>query len=237
MFNRFANSPAAQARSLEARVAVSRRYVSLLRSLPAAPLNFAQYGSWASLPSEAELDSLRVAAFTAEGRTDELNALWRETLATALCTRRVASVMGADAKVCTAAALLHRVGDALALVALAKSEDEAGVRLDAPSRAELCGRESAEVAGRALRWWCVPPPVATVASNWRRFGEFAAQSKDCAAVYLAHLLAIEWQAPEICAPGLVDSVGAELQLSAAAMSELRPDKAAHDLWIQHGGRR
>jgi hypothetical protein len=232
MFNRFANSAAGQARALEARAAVSRRYFTLLRSLPAAPLNFAHYAEWADLPDVRELDSLRTAAFTAESRATELDGLWRETLATALSVTRIAAAMQADGRVCVAAALLHRIGDALTLVALAKSEDEAGVRLDAPSRADMCGRESAEVAGRAMRWWCVPPQAAAAATSWRRFGEFAQRNRDFAALYLAHLVAIEWQSPDVCAPGLVDSVAAELGVSASALSSLRPDATLRDRWQQ-----
>jgi hypothetical protein len=230
MFNRPIASPARQARALEARAAVSRRFSVEARALPAAPLNFGRYASWSLLPERAELESLQTAAFSAEGRAPELLALWQETLAAAVCARRVAERFAIDPSACVAAALLHRIGDALALSALARSEDDAGVRLDAPSRADLCATESSPMGQRALRWWCVPPNVAAIVIGWRCFGEYPANDKGPAAVYLAHLLAVEWLSPEVCAPGLVDSVANELGVGVSEARALRPGTAQRALW-------
>jgi hypothetical protein len=222
MFNRGLPSAARQARALEARALVSGKFFNAVRSLPAAPLNFALYESWNALPAAPELASLRVAVFTAEGREVEIEALWRESLAAAICAPAVATLFDASPRLATAAALLHRLGDALALVALAKSEQECSVRLDAPSRAELCGCESAELAARALRWWCVPPTVAATVQVWRAFGGSPASNPAAAAVYLSHLIALEWLSPELCAPGLVDSVAREMGIAASRLSAVRP---------------
>ncbi len=230
MFNRPIASPAGHARALEARAAVSRRFSVEARALPAAPLNFSRYETWSLLPERVELDSLQTAAFSAEGRATELQALWQETLAAAVCARRVAEALDVEARACVAAALLHRIGDALALAALSRSEDEAGVRLDAPSRADVCAAESIQIGERALRWWCVPPRVASLVMGWRRFGEFPTNDKGPAVVYLSHLLALEWLSPEICAPGLVESVADELGIDAAVAREFRPGTAQRALW-------
>jgi HDOD domain len=229
MFNRPIASSARQARALEARAAVSRRFTIAARTLPAAPLDFSRYQEWVLLPEPAELDSLNTAAYTAEGRAEEIRALWQATLATAICARRVAEAFAVDPSTCIAASLLHRIGDALALTALARSEDEAGVRLDAPSRTDLCASESNAIGERAMRWWSVPPNVASIVIGWRRFGEFATNDRSAATVYLADLLATEWLVPEICAPGLIDSVAGELGLSHARAAELRPGAAQRAL--------
>lgn len=223
MFNRGFVAEPVEPRALQARRAVAECFTRRLRELPAAPLDFAALDSWAPLPGGAELRALHRTAFTAAGRHKQLDAIWRESLATAFCASRVARQLGAQVSISAAAGLLHRVGDALTLSAVIHSEADAGVVLDAPSRATLVSQHAGEMAERVLRWWCIPASVAATALGWRRFGEFPAGSKNCAAVYLAHLLAMAWLEPGLCAPGIVESVAGELGLDVAAVADCRPD--------------
>ncbi|HPF27411.1 MAG TPA: HDOD domain-containing protein [Steroidobacteraceae bacterium] len=223
MFNRGFVAEPVESHALQARRAVAECFTRRLRDLPAAPLNFAALESWAPLPGGAELRALHRTAFDGAGRQKQLDVIWRDSLATAFCASRVARQLGAQVSVSAAAGLLHRIGDALTLSAVIRSETDAGVVLDAPSRATLVNQHAGETAERVLRWWCIPASVAATALGWRRFGEFPAGPKNCAAVYLAHLLTIEWLEPRLCAPGIVESVAGELGLDAAAVAACRPD--------------
>ncbi|MBK6597235.1 MAG: HDOD domain-containing protein [Proteobacteria bacterium] len=221
--NRGLQPTAAEPRALQARRDVAEIFTQKLAPLPPAPLDFSAIANWAPLPGRAELESLRDTAFSAAREYPQLRTLWRETVATALCSDRAARAIHADAAAVTAAALLHRVGESLTLAALLRSEAETGVILDAPSRATLVAHHAAEVAERVMRWWCIPAPIAAAALGWRRFGEFPTGPKNSAALYLGHLLAIEWLQPQICAPGIVASVAAEFGLEPATIAAARPD--------------
>ncbi|MEZ5473540.1 MAG: HDOD domain-containing protein [Steroidobacteraceae bacterium] len=223
MLNRRFESVAVEPRALQARRAVAELFAQKLRELPPAPLDFSALQSWAPLPGVSELDALRRVAFSAAANQTQLELLWRETLATAFCAPRVACEIGAQASVSAAAALLHRIGDALALATLSRCESEAKVALDAPSRATLVAQQSADLAERTLRWWGMPAAVGATALGWRRFGEFPAGPKNCAAVYIAHLLATEWLQPGIYAPETVEAAAGELGLTASALAAARPD--------------
>ena len=223
MFNRGFVAVPVEPRALEARRSVAELFTRKLRELPPAPLDFAALESWVPLPGCHELRSLYLTAFQADAGQPQLDALWQQSLATALCSARTAGVFSAQPSVSAAAALLHRIGDALTLRALFQSEAATGVALDTPSRATLVSQHTSEVAERVLRWWGIPAPVAATALGWRRFGEFPAGSGNCAAVYVAHLLAMEWLDPTLCAPGIVTSVAEELGVSACVIAAVRPD--------------
>jgi hypothetical protein len=158
------------------------------------------------------------ALFSAAGRDREAKLLRDGALATRRKALAVARQLHAPVAVVGTAALLHRAGEACALRALARAEAGTQVRLDTPSRAELCARHQGQFTEQIIREWRLPEPVGEVLRTWRQFR--ATSSRGAAIVYFAHLLSSEELHPEFFAPGLVRSVGAELGIDTASLQAI-----------------
>lgn len=159
---------------------------------------------------EQAADAVAATVFAVNGRDKEAKLLHDCALTTRRKALAVARLLHASEQTVGAAALLHRAGEACALRALARAESGSQVRLDSPSRAELCARHQGQFTEQLIAEWALPPPVAVALRGWRRFRE--GNSLAAAIVYYAHLLASEELHPEFFAPGLVRTVGAELGL-------------------------
>ncbi|MBV6418317.1 MAG: hypothetical protein CMLOHMNK_03135 [Steroidobacteraceae bacterium] len=158
--------------------------------------------------NDAAAQQIAATLFVVVGRDHEAALLHDCALATRRKARALAPLVGAPLDTVDAAGLLHRAGEACALRALAHAEAGTQVRLDAPSRAELCAQHQGQFTEQLIRDWELPPPVAEVLRTWRQFR--ATVSLAAAVVYYAHLLASHELHPEFFAPGLLRSVGAEL---------------------------
>lgn len=160
--------------------------------------------------------------FVAEGRDREAQQLYESALMTRRKALALAELLPAPADTVGVSALLHRAGEACALRALARAESATRVRLDAPSRAELCALHQALFTEHLVSDWGLPAPIADVLRTWRQFRPTV--SLAAAIVHYAHLLASEALHPEFFAPGLLQSVGAELGIDPARLGPARSGK-------------
>jgi hypothetical protein len=167
------------------------------------------------------VSDLRTSVFHAPGREPESESLWREAVATSAFASQLAQEQGACVAVATCGGLLHRVGEAFALRSMALAESENGVRIDAPSRSELCALHGRDISERLVREWALPPAVAVCVIGWRRFGEFASVSPEVGAVYVGHLLSGELLHPYLTADGALEAAGSELGMDGAAIARVR----------------
>src|SRR5688572_8089004 len=155
----------------------------------------------ATAAGRSALAELRASLFAAQGREREALALWHESLATAAYAELLCGVGGASMAVATMGGLLHRIGDAWMLHALARSEAQSGARLDSPARARLSALESEGCATRLLRDWKLSASLAACITGWRRCAELEPVTPEATAVYCGRLLALELLQPQFCAPG------------------------------------
>lgn len=168
--------------------------------------------------ADAAAGDIAATLFVAEGRDGEAALLHDCALATRRKARSLAPLVRAPLHTVDVAGLLHRAGEACALRALARAEAGTRVRLDAPSRAELCAHYQGAFTEQLIRDWALPGPVAEVLRTWRQFR--ATMPFAAAVVYYAHLLASRELHPEFFAPGLLRSVGAELGIDPARLAEI-----------------
>jgi hypothetical protein len=220
-------NPAAN-EALDARRTISAELREHLRELPPSPFDWNSFEPAVALRNGGTAPDLRLAAMmkllcTSPARAPELRALWSESVITAAYALRLAPRMGGDANTSGIAGLLHRLGDMLTIRAIAAVEHASRLRLDGPSKSDLCAQHGGEQLERAVRAWGVPVRAAATAAEWRRLREFPGAAADATAVYLARLCAIELISPEFCAPGLVERAAEETGLSAGTLSEVRGD--------------
>jgi hypothetical protein len=164
---------------------------------------------------------LRKALFHASGREPEGQTLWREAVATAAFASQLATASGASVAVAACGGLFHRAGEAFALRCLALAESEHGVRIDAPSKSQLCSQHGRDLAERLVREWNLPSGVGACVVGWRRFGEFSSVSPEASAVYFGHMLAGELLRPHYAANGALDAAVSQLGIAPTAADRVR----------------
>ncbi|MGD9598565.1 MAG: hypothetical protein AB7G76_13360 [Steroidobacteraceae bacterium] len=217
MFNRsarrVAGSRATAPSSLAVRESVLAGFASEGLIVPARPaaLEALLRGDAGDTAVHDIADSL----FTVIGRDREAALLRDGALVTRDKALALSQLLPVSRGTVGAAALLHRAGEACALRALALAESGAQVRLDAPSRAELCARHQGEYTEQLVRDWALPAPVVEVLRTWRQFRPTV--SLAAAVVYYAHFLASEQLHPEFFVPGLLRGVAAELGIDPARL--------------------
>jgi hypothetical protein len=214
--------------SLDARRAITHELRERLKEVPASPCDWTRTDELFAAPRLAALTLLLCSSQT---RSAELQALWTESVITGAYSRNLAPKFGADASTSAIAGMLHRLGDILTIRAIAGAEQAAGMRIDAPSKADLCSQHGGKQLERTLRAWGVPPKAAATASQWRRLRDFPGAAAEASAVYLGRLLALELVAPQFCAPGAVDHAIEELGLAPNTLSMLRTDATIAALLI------
>jgi len=215
---------------LEARRAVAQGLRVNSFEVPPSPIEWAEFDAVAvlggpELARDPALAALGQRLCEAPARTSELRALWQECLVTAAFAVRLAPRLGGDARTSAIAALLHRLGDMLALHAIGAAEQAARVHLDGPSKHEMCALHGGALLERALRAWRVPARAATTAAEWRRLHEFPTAAADAATVYLARLMSLELISPQYCVPGVVEHAATEIGLDVRVADEVRQDAA------------
>lgn len=233
MSNRSNTAPFA---ALDARRVISTELRERVRSLPAAPFEWATFDPGVALCADGASPDLRLVALqrllcTSPARSAELRGLWNESVITAAFAWRLAPDFGGDANTAAIAGLLHRLGDMLTIRAIAAIEHEAQVRLDAVGKADLCAELGVGLLDRTLRAWGVPVRAAATAAEWRRMRDFPDAAADATAVYLGRMFALELISPQFCAPGAVASAAAEAGLDAERVSGLRADGAIARLLV------
>lgn len=169
-------------------------------------------------PGDSAAREIADSLFIVVGRDREAALLHDSALATRNKALALATLLAVPAETVGVAGLLHRAGEACALRALALAESGTQVRLDAPSRAELCTRHQPQFTEQLIHDWALPAPVAEVLRTWRQFRPTS--SLAAAVVYYAHLLASEELHPEFFAPGLLRSVGTELGIDPAQIDAI-----------------
>jgi hypothetical protein len=220
--------------ALELRRTIASELREKFRVTPPTPFDWEKFDALTMLggtgsPVDLRLQAMTRLACSAPARSQELRALWMESVATARYAWRLARVIGADPDTSAIAGLLHRLGDILTIRAIAEVEHATRLRLDAKSKSELCVELGGGQLERALRAWGVPARAAATASEWRRLREFPAAAADATAVYLARLFAIELLSPQFCAPGLLEHAADEAGLDAAVVSQMRADATIREL--------
>jgi hypothetical protein len=220
--------------ALDIRRAIASQLREALQQLPPTPFDWSTFDAESALRGRAhaqgDTPDLRLTALskllcTAPARAPELRALWNECVVTAEFALRLAPMLKADPGTCAVAALLHRLGDLLTLRAIGTLEHAMRIRLDAPSRADLCAQHGGELLDRAVRAWGVSPRAAATAAEWRRLCEFPSAAAEATTVYLARLFAIERLSPQFCALGMIEHACEEAGIDTDALEQLRGDTA------------
>jgi hypothetical protein len=230
MFNRSARLATPIPHSLPLRQAVITSFRSRVKSLPLAPASLPELmgflESGLNFASEDEagvraVTDLRKGLYHAPGRENEGRALWREAVATAAFASQLAREQGVSIGVAAFSGLLHRAGEAFAQRSMALAESEHGVRMDSPSKSEMCAIHGRDIAERLVREWNLPASVGVCVVGWRRLGEFASVSPEAGAVYVGHVLAGELLHPYLTMSGALESAGSELGMSPSLIERAR----------------
>jgi HDOD domain len=230
MFNRSARAAVLSSHALPLRQAALTQFRARLKTLPLPPDSLPDFiaalgQGTAVVAASAEhwnpIADLRRGLFHAPGREAESQNLWREALATSVFASELAREQGAAIATAACGGLLHRVGEAFALKAMALAESEQGVRIDAPSKSELCSLHGRDIAERLVREWSLPPAIGLCVLGWRRFGEFASVSPEAGAVYVGHVLSGEMLHPYLTASGALEGAGSELGMCTTAIARVR----------------
>ena len=234
MFNPQAPSSEISTRSLLLRQALAAAFKARRQNLPPAPaslpalLDACRSGVAGLLGKPGCRDALgevRARLFHAPGRDAEAQALWHESVATAVFACRVAQLKQASVCASFLGGLLHRSGEALALKMLARVELDYRLKLDSASRRDWCTTHSEELTERLVRTWNLTSAIGSCVLEWRRFGEFGEMSPESAALYFGRLFAIELLQAEFCVPGALDHAAADLGLGADLVAQVRKEDA------------
>ena len=215
-----------------------------LRRLPTRPLGFAACVSHLqedahrlatrSLAVRALL-RFREALFCAPGRELEMRMLWRESLATACTARMVARVCGGNAPLLTGAGLLHRLGEVIALRALAEAECHTGQRLLGPVVQEMIAARDEDLVARASGHWALADELRTIVVGWRSSTLPGACCEGGRQLMLAQLLAFEQVHAEQSTPGTVETVCGEMGVAQFLTDELRAATAGIESLLTRAG--
>lgn len=230
MFNQSARLATPLPQAMPLRQAVIASFRSRVKSLPLAPTSLPDLiqslQSGLSFASEDQagvraVTDVRKGLFHAPGRESEGRALWSEAVATAAYASLLARELRVSIGVAACSGLLHRAGEAFAQRSMALAESEHGVRMDTPSKSEMCTMHGRDIAERLVREWDLPPAVGVCVVGWRRLGEFAAVSPEAGAVYVGHVLAGELLHPYLTVSGALDAAGSDLGMSSALIARAR----------------
>jgi hypothetical protein len=215
-----------------------------LRRLPTRPLGFAACVSHlqedahrlAARPLAVRtLLRFREALFCAPGRELEMRMLWRESLATACTARMVATACGGDAPLLTGAGLLHRLGEVIALRALAEAECYSGQRLLGPVVREMIAARDEDLVARASGQWALADELREIIVHWRSSTLPGMRSEGGRQLMLAQLLAFEQVHAGQNTPGLVESACGEMGVAQSLADEMRAAAAGIEALLIRAG--
>lgn len=167
------------------------------------------------------LQRFRDGLFHAPGREVEMRMLWRESLAAGCYARLLAGELGLDAPVLTGAALLHRLGEVLALRALAHAEFSSGQRLTGPVLQQVTAAQNDPLAERAMSAWSLSDDVRALLLQWRADDVWSEGQPAARHLALVQLLAFEFVHAGRSTPGVVETAFDQLQLPIAMLALMR----------------
>lgn len=213
----------ALAHSLERVPAIPPAYPATVAHLQEDPVKVSS-----QLGALRTLQRFRDGLFHAPGREVEMRLLWRESLAAGCYARLFATELSLDAPLLTGAGLLHRLGEVLALRALAQAEFSSGQRLTGAVLQEITAAHNDPLAARAMDAWALADAVRTLLAGWRADavwtdGELAARH-----LALVQLIAFEHVHAGRSTPGVVESAFDQLQLPIQLLGTLRNSAPAVD---------
>lgn len=167
------------------------------------------------------LQRFRDALFHAPGREVEMRQMWRETLAAGCYARLLATEIAGDAPLLTGAALLHRMGEVLALRALTHAEFNAGQRLSEEALLEAMAAQNGPLATRAMEQWSISEALRTLLLKWRSEEMWSSEDPSARHLALAQLLAFEHVHAGRSTPGVVETAFDQAQLPQSLLDQLR----------------
>jgi HD-like signal output (HDOD) protein len=167
------------------------------------------------------LQRFRDALFHAPGREAEMRQLWRESLAAGCYARLLATELTVDAPLLTGAALLHRLGEVLALRALSHAEFNAGQRLSDAMLEEATAAQSAPLGARAMAQWSISESLRTLLVKWRSDELWSGDEPAPRHLALAQLLAFEHVHAGRSTPGVVEAAFDQARLPLSLLDLLR----------------
>lgn len=174
------------------------------------------------------LQKFRDALFHAPGRELEMRLLWRESLAAACFARLLAVELQADAPLLVGAALMHRLGEVLALRSLADAEFCAGQRLTGPVLQEVTAAQNEPLAGRAMTLWALSEELRALLLQCREDDVLGSGCDAARYLVLSQLLAIEHVQAGRCTPGLTETACEQAQVPLAPIEIVRGAAPAVD---------
>jgi hypothetical protein len=215
-----------------------------LRRLPSRPTGFSACVSYlqddahklASRPIAVRtLLRLRDALFCAPGREVEMRQLWRESLATACTARMVATALGGDAPLLTGAGLLHRLGEVIALRALAEAEFYTGHRLVGTVLRETIAARDEGLIARASGQWALSDNLREIIVDWRTNTLPDTRSDAGRQLTLAQLVAFEQLHAGQNTPGVVEVACTQMGVPSQVPDELRAMSAGIEALLTRAG--
>jgi len=209
-----------------------------LRSIPVSPAWVAAAPSSIAITTreQARIDEIHDLIFSLpeavgavdspllENRRKDLDALWREAVATMCYSAQIATIQKGAIGATLLAGLLHRAGQALAIRALALAELEQNVRLDPTSTADWLTRTAGAVFDALAREWQISDKVVQIVKLWQAYAEDT-QPHEAQAVYLGHVLAMELLYPDWSSPEAIDAAASELDINAETLEWVRGERA------------
>ena len=154
--------------------------------------------------------------------------LWRESLAAACFARLLAVEVDLDAPLLVGAALMHRLGEVLALRSLADAEFCAGQRLTGPVLQELTAAQNEPLAARAMSLWSLSDELRALLRQCREDDVLGSGSDAARYLVLSQLLAIEHVQAGRCTPGLTETACEQALVSLAPIELVRGSAPAVD---------
>jgi hypothetical protein len=167
------------------------------------------------------LQRFRESLFHAPGRELEMRLFWREALATACFARVLARSLSLDATLLTGGALLHRLGEVLALRLLADAEFRSGQRFFGSMMSELAAARDASLVARAISEWTLAGALRDLLLQWREDHSATSSSESARLLAVAQLLGFERVHGEHGTPLVAEAACEELHFPRSILDQAR----------------
>jgi HD-like signal output (HDOD) protein len=141
--------------------------------------------------------SVRGQLFVAPGHEPEIQALWRESVATACWARELARLRKRNVESAYLCGLLHRIGRAAAVSTLSRIEVAGRCTVDARTFAALVDEFEWDFGRKLAAKWQLPATISEVINDWRNAGRSTGGRPEMLQTYVGHLLAFEVLHPEL----------------------------------------
>jgi HD-like signal output (HDOD) protein len=194
---------------------------------PRSPIESLQQAiSWLGMAEVSRIAltaSVRGDLLKVRGQQQRLQHWWRQAVATALWSSRVAQAAGLKPEPSYLHGLLHEIGTPACLRTVAELTGAAPDVLTDADIVALLGEFGIEVGVRLATSWQLPGGVVHVVRGWQAWQAADEQRDACAVVHLAHQLAAQMlssPAPIDAERLLQDPVASQLHLGTSQMTGL-----------------